>query len=162
MGEMLHWREDLSYLAEKQNLKNINQNTKMTVKTITAWREYHNRHFDYKCPEDLLEAADSKLLDKWLSTFIMRIRRADSNPYRPPPHPMMLDNILSPRQCYYYYYYYYCKTFGPQGLSSVTMLKKDEWLGLIYTATLCDIIRAGMSWWSDRSWVVIIVKNNKE
>ena len=61
------------------------------MKTFAAWREYHNGHFDNKCPEDLLEAADPKLLDKWLSTFIVEIRRADGHPYPP----KTLDNILS-------------------------------------------------------------------
>ena len=61
------------------------------MKTFAAWREYHNGHFDNKCPYDLLEAADPKLLDKWMSAFIVEIRRADAHLYPP----KMLDNILS-------------------------------------------------------------------
>ena len=61
------------------------------MKTFAAWREYHNGHFDDKCPDDLLEAADPKLLDKWLLAFIVEIRRADGHPYPS----KTLDNILS-------------------------------------------------------------------
>ena len=76
---------------ENQNPKNTNQNTKWAVKIFGVWSEYHNEHFDNKCPNNLLEAADPKLLDKWLSTFIVEIRRADGHPY-----PLKTqDNILS-------------------------------------------------------------------
>ena len=83
--------EDLPYLSEKQNLQNTDQNTKWAVKTFAAWREYHNGDFGDKCPDDLLKTADPKLLDKWLSTFIVQIRRADGHLYPP----KTLDNILS-------------------------------------------------------------------
>ena len=33
--------KDPSYLSQKQNPKNIDQNTKWAVKTFAAWREYH-------------------------------------------------------------------------------------------------------------------------
>ena len=45
---------ELTYLSEKVNPKNTDQNTKWSLKNFNTWKDHHNSFSDEKCPDDLL------------------------------------------------------------------------------------------------------------
>ena len=53
--------------------------------TVLKWLQECNKREDVEehCPEDFLERDDAELLNKWLSLFVIELRKADGSRYPP-------------------------------------------------------------------------------
>ena len=56
-----------------------------------TWREERNKCSPEQCPENLLKEPNAKLLNYWLSRFVVEVCHEDGAPYPP----AMINNILS-------------------------------------------------------------------
>ena len=61
---------------------NTKQNTPWAVQTFEAWSAWRNGVYqDDHVPSDVLTSGDAVALNKWLSLFIIEVRRQDDNKY---------------------------------------------------------------------------------
>ena len=88
--------KDFSKLTEKHVAENTGRSTKWAVKNFKEWCVAYNATAlsDRNCPEDLLQKADPKALNKWLACYIAETRREDGSPYPPKPLYSLLTGLL--------------------------------------------------------------------
>ena len=88
--------EDFSKLTEKHVAENTERNTKWAVRNFEEWRVAYNATTlsGRNCPEDLLQKADPKELNKWLARYIAETRREDGSQYPPKSLYSLLRGLL--------------------------------------------------------------------
>ena len=62
---------------------NTAKNDQWALNTFKAWLSERNTHSKELCPDDVLVLDDAVLLNKWLSLFVMEVRKLDGSPYPP-------------------------------------------------------------------------------
>ena len=76
--------QEAKQLAVGFTPKNTEVNTKWAVTNFQEWCEWRNSKYpDEPVPENFLEAADSDLLDKWLSRYVVETRGKKGKVYVP-------------------------------------------------------------------------------
>ena len=85
--------------AEKSAQRFVPTNTERTdrwaVKAFTSWiSERNQRSQGETCPEDILDRNDSELLNKWLSVFVLEVRRENGSRYLPASLRLLLSGLL--------------------------------------------------------------------
>ena len=61
---------------------NTKQNTQWAVRTFEAWSAWRNGVYqDDRVPSDVLTSGDAVALNKWLSLFVIQVRKQDGNKY---------------------------------------------------------------------------------
>ena len=63
------------------------------MKVFNSWIEERNKLGAEKCPSDVLENPDVAVLDKWLSAFVVEVRREDGQQYPPNPINQLLAGL---------------------------------------------------------------------
>ena len=68
--------------------KNMEKNDRWALNTLKAWvSERNERRKELSpsdlCPEDVLDGSGAELLNKWLSLFVMEVRKVDGSRYPP-------------------------------------------------------------------------------
>ena len=81
--------------------RNTEKNNRWALNTFKAWISKRNdccKELSRKklCPEDVLDGDNAELLNKWLSLFVMEVRKVDGSCYPP----LLIHLILCGLQCY--------------------------------------------------------------
>ena len=65
--------------------KNTEKNDRWALGVCRAWITERNRRCVEKCPDNLLEQDDTnaELMSKWLSLFVLEVRKSDGSKYPP-------------------------------------------------------------------------------
>ena len=76
-------KDKVQKLSIKFVPKNSKKNTNWAVKNFTGWRDNHNSNSEDQCQENLLEVANSVLINKWITRFMAETRHEDGSTYPP-------------------------------------------------------------------------------
>ena len=73
---------DVQKASEGIVAKNTEKNDRWALNAFRAWKSERNDRCESKCP-DVLERDDAELLNKWLSLFVLEVRKSDGTQYPP-------------------------------------------------------------------------------
>ena len=71
---------------------NTEKNTRWSLSVFREWKS--SRTDNKKCPDDILEQADSATLNFWLPRFVAEVRRSDGKPYPPKTIHQLICGLL--------------------------------------------------------------------
>ena len=91
---------------------NTTKCTSWALRVFRAWHEERNKHLVEQCPENLLE---KPTVDRWLSRFVIDVRREDGKPYPP----ALINNILAGL-------YRYSKSCVPTGVVCPNFMSRKD------------------------------------
>jgi len=63
--------------------KNTQKSDQWAQRALAAWITERNKRCNEKCPMDILETEDAESLAKWLSLFVIELRKKDGSKYPP-------------------------------------------------------------------------------
>ena len=84
--------EALSKSSEGVVPTNTKKNDRWSERSFNDWITERNEQCDDQCPVNILETEDAECLAKWLSLFVIEIRKKDGSCY--PPATMLLCQYI--------------------------------------------------------------------
>ena len=81
--------------------KNTEKNDCWALNVLGYWLNEHNKRPEVEvCPEDFIEKDDPELLNKWLSLFVIEVRKADGSHYPPATINLILCGLQRHMRCH--------------------------------------------------------------
>ena len=87
-----HQRRSLSQVKVHVVPTNTKKNDRWSERSFNDWIRERNEQCDDQCPVNILETEDAECLAKWLSLFVIEIRKKDGSCY--PPATMLLCQYI--------------------------------------------------------------------